>query len=159
MNEIIQTTLFAQEQQELTSNDYYTPKWIFDALDLQFDLDVASPPKGVPHIPKKHYFTQKDNGLERDWFGRVWMNPPFNKPQPWVSKFITHGNGVAVLPVSKSKWFHSLWLSDIPMVLLPPDLKFIDPKGGNGSIFMSTIMIAIGDENEKALEKIGKLRR
>jgi hypothetical protein len=80
----MQQPLFTVEQHDLTSNDYYTPKWIFETLDLQFDLDVASPSGGIPHIPAKQYFTQKDDGLAQDWFGRVWMNPPFSKAKPWV---------------------------------------------------------------------------
>ena len=153
-----QEALFVFEQQELTSNDYYTPKWIFDQLGLQFDLDVAAPPGGIEHIPAKSYYTQKNDGLSQDWFGRVWMNPPFSKPQPWVQKFMEHGNGIAMLPVSKSYWFMELWNSNAAITYMPSNLKFVDPKGGNGSIFMPCVMIAVGDENIRALSKIGKIR-
>jgi hypothetical protein len=154
-----QIPLISVEQQVLTSNDYYTPAWIFDKLKLKFDLDPASPPGGLDHIPVKHFYTQKDDGLSKDWFGRVWMNPPFSKPQPWVQKFVEHGNGLALLPNSKSAWFGELWNNDdVAFFAMPSDLKFIDPKGGNGSIFFPTVMIAVGSENQKALENLGKVR-
>lgn len=153
-----QEALFVFEQQELTSNDYYTPKWIFDTLGLIFDLDVAAPPGGIEHIPALAYYTQKNDGLAQDWFGRVWMNPPFSKPQPWVHKFMEHGNGVAMLPVSKSYWFMELWNSETAITYMPSNLKFVDPKGGNGSIFMPCVMVAIGNENIEAMSKIGKIR-
>ena len=54
-----------------TSDDYYTPKWVFDALGLQFDIDVASPVGGISWIPAKRYFTQYDDGLLQDWGGGV----------------------------------------------------------------------------------------
>ena len=78
-----QLTLFGAEQTELTSDDYYTPKWIFDALGIVFDIDVASPPHGPPNTPCRKYFTQKDDGLTQNWHGSVFLNPPFSNPNPW----------------------------------------------------------------------------
>ena len=28
---------------KMTSDDCYTPRWVFDAMGLEFDLDVAAP--------------------------------------------------------------------------------------------------------------------
>ena len=153
-----QTFLFEREQQELTSDDYYTPKWIFDELKLSFDLDPASPPGGIPHIPVANYYTQKEDGLSQDWFGRIWMNPPFKGVKPWVEKFVEHNNGVALLGVSKSKWFQTLWNGPASIIWMPRDLKFIDPKGSDGSIWMPCVMIALGDDNIEALSRLGKIR-
>jgi hypothetical protein len=44
----MQEKLFKVEQSTITSNDYYTPAWIFEKMGLEFDLDVASPPDGIP---------------------------------------------------------------------------------------------------------------
>lgn len=153
-----QLTLFNEKQEKLTSDDYYTPKWIFDALGLTFDIDVASPPNGPPFTPCKTYFTKETNGLTSDWFGLVFMNPPFSQSTPWVEKFINHANGIALLPMAKSKWFNTLWESNAAIVLLPSTLKFHDPKGGNGSIFISTLLAGFGKESANALSNIGKIR-
>jgi hypothetical protein len=154
----MQQPLFTVEQHDLTSNDYYTPKWVFETLDLEFDLDVVAPPGGIPHIPAKQYFTQKDDGLSQDWFGRVWMNPPFSKAQPWVERFVDHGNGVGLIGISKSNWFDALWASDVAISLIPRSLKFIDPRGGAGTIMLPCILIAMGNENIDAIGRIGKTR-
>jgi hypothetical protein len=153
-----QQTLFTMEQQELTSNDYYTPEWIFDKLGVEFDLDVASPPGGVKHIPVKRYYTQKDDGLAQPWYGNVWMNPPFKGAKPWVEKFIEHNNGIGLLGVSKTRYFQELWDSDVGIVWLTRRLRFIDPKGSDGSIWMPCVMIALGEDNKQALANIGKVR-
>lgn len=39
-------TLFGAEQTQATSDDYYTPAWIFETLGLRFNLDVCAPPPG-----------------------------------------------------------------------------------------------------------------
>ena len=74
----LQDALFTVEQEQKTSNDHYTPKWVFDLLGVQFDIDVASPPGGVPWIPCDRYFTQVDDGLTQDWHGLIWCNPPYS---------------------------------------------------------------------------------
>lgn len=48
-----------------------------------FTLDVAA----AKHNAKaKRYYTRKDNGLERAWYGNVWCNPPYSDCGAWVRK-------------------------------------------------------------------------
>ena len=153
-----QLNLFNSPQTHLTSDDYYTPKWIFDTLDIYFDIDVAAPDDGPVHTPCKHYYTKETDGLLQNWTGNIFMNPPFSKIQPWINKFINHGNGIALVPFSKSRWFDQIWNSQIAITSLPQSLKYEDPKGGNGSIFMPSMMIAMNQSNIQALSKIGRIR-
>ena len=154
-----QHTLFDTQQTELTSDDYYTPKWIFDKLAITFDLDVAAPTGGCHWIPATNYYDQQTNGLISDWHGNVFMNPPFSKPQPWVNKFMQHGNGIALLPMAKSNWFDLIWHNAEAITALPANLKFVDPKGGNGSISIASILVAYGQQNVDALHNIGRVRQ
>ena len=143
----------ATPQTITTSDDYYTPAWIFDALGLHFDLDVASPPHAT-NVPCTRYLTMEDDGLTTPWNGRVWMNPPFSKPSQWVERWCVHENGVALLPMSKSAWFNNLWEDpNVRCVALPPSLKFV-----GGPIFMPTMLWAIGHDNIKALHNLGTVR-
>jgi len=153
-----QLSLFGIAQTELTSNDYYTPSWIFAKLNITFDIDVASPPNGPPFTPCKKYFTQLDDGLTQTWQGSVFMNPPFSNPGMWVAKWLDHANGIALLPFSKSAWFDKLWDSQAAIVRLPWNLKFNDPKGGGGSIFLACLLAGLGEANIKALNNIGNVR-
>jgi len=139
-----------------TSDDYYTPKWIFDQLGLQFDIDVASPVGGIPWIPAKTYFTQYDDGLTQDWSGkRVWMNPPYSKPAPWINKWLANRNGVALLPMSKSKWFEVLWAEADALLAMPCNLKFSTGEANNASISVPVLLAAMGVENVNALKASG----
>lgn len=105
--------------------EWYTPEWIFNKLDMEFDIDVCAPKGGIDYIPAKKHFCIEDDGLTQKWEGKVWMNPPFKQACKWMAKFHEHGNGVALVPVSKTKWFDRL-IEDpkVKIELLPSTLKF-----------------------------------
>lgn len=71
MTVALQPPLFGVQQAERTSDDYYTPAWVFERMGVEFDLDVCAPPGGIPWIPAKRYFTQEDDGLSQPWDGLV----------------------------------------------------------------------------------------
>lgn len=82
------------DQIKVTSDDCYTPRWVFDAMGLQFDLDVAAPPGGPWHVPAARYFTAEDDGLAQPWDGLVWCNPPYSNFRPWAERWAVHDCGV-----------------------------------------------------------------
>ena len=145
-----QEALFPMPQQASTSDDYWTPKWIFDALNIEFDLDVACPPDGPAHTPAKAYYTQETDGLLSPWYGNVWMNPPYSKTTPWVHKFIEHGNGICLVPFARSAWANKLWDDCEAVLMLPSTFKF-----DQGSIFIQTMLAAYGETNVNALKASG----
>jgi len=141
------------------NDDCYTPPWVFKALGLKFDLDVAGAVKS-DHVPAEYRYTIEDDSLSRQWFGRVWMNPPFSKILPWVDKFIQHHNGVALLPTSTGVWMEKLWmLPSARWVILEP-VNFILPNGREqkGSLPNRCYLIALGDSNAIALRNFGLVR-
>jgi hypothetical protein len=155
---MIEPRLFYEEQTEVTSDDYYTPKWIFDTLGLSYDLDVASPPGGAPFVPCDKYYTQKDDGLVSEWYGRVWMNPPYSNTAPWIDRWLRHGNGVALLPmVQGSKWQTPLWDSRAACKNLL-NVKFHRPDGSLAQPWTPLWLWAIGDDCIQALRNFGKIR-
>ena len=139
------------------SDEWYTPKTLFEQMNLQFDLDVASSINKV-HVPAQHKYTINDDGLIQPWFGRVFMNPPYSKPSPWVHKWIDHNNGIALLPTAKSKWFNYLMDSNAKFVLLPSNFKFESPDGKSLSLMMASTLWALGEINIEAIARVGKLR-
>ena len=50
------------------------------------DLDPASSHEAQRLVKAGAYFTKDHNGLEHDWSGRVWLNPPYKAGL--VSKFV-----------------------------------------------------------------------
>ena len=143
------------------NNDYYTPKWIFDALGVHFDLDVAAPKGGLDWIPAKHFIDLEQDGLKTEWFGKVWMNPPYSQCVPWVEKFLNHSNGIALLPTSKANWFKTLFDHEKVSILhAHKKIAFSTPKKEEKEIFMPTLLFAMGEECTQALHnsKLGRVR-
>lgn len=101
--------LFAPEAWEVSSDDWYTPPYIFEALSMTFNLDPCAPPGGVPWIPALHSYSIEDDGLSQEWHGRVWLNPPYSKPWPWVERLAQHGNGVALIPADTANKGFQRW--------------------------------------------------
>lgn len=143
----------------MANDELYTPVWIFDALGLQFDLDVASSNSDQIIVPATKRFTIEDDALTKEWNGRVWMNPPFSKPSPWVEKWLAHRNGIALLPLSgNSKWWRDLWHSDAAVSMIKPNTYFTNPEGKEQTIWWGISLWAIGSENISALQNISKVR-
>ena len=151
--------LFGMEQETATSDDYYTPSWLFEDMQVEFDLDVAAPPGGVPWIPAARHFSMKDDGLSQPWVGRVWMNPPFSQATAWVSKFVEHTNGIALVSLGvNTHWSTMLWNQADGIVLLPPDMQFTRPgKEDNRPMYRSNLA-AFGDWAVEAITRIGHVR-
>lgn len=138
------------------SDEWYTPKFIFDALGCHFDLDVASPYPNTPgfqhtHVPTDTYYCHAS--LKRDWYGFVWMNPPFggrNALVPWLDKFMDHGNGIALVPDRTSApWWQNAANRADAICFLNGKVKFIRPDGsvgkspGNGTVLFASGVRAV----------------
>lgn len=144
-------------QDDETSDNYYTPPWIFDALGLRYDLDVASPSIVLPWIPAAKRFTILDDGLQQDWGGgKVWMNPPYSNPKPWVAKFLNNDNGVALMPTSTGAWMLTLWQSQAKWLCLPP-MRFVQSNliEAKGAMPIRCWLVAAGKDNIRALKSSG----
>ena len=67
-------------QHSSRSVEHYTPLWILDAARRvlgTIDLDPAtSSYANAKRVRAERFFTREDDGLSRDWIGRVWLNPP-----------------------------------------------------------------------------------
>jgi len=136
------------------SDDWWTPKYIFDALGETFDLDVSAPIEGPLHVPCLGWLY--DRGLERAWNGFVWMNPPFggrNGLKPWLDKFLQHGNGIALVPDRTSApWWQEMARKADALLFIGGKVRFIRPDGSTGdSPSTGTVLVAAGDRGVGAL--------
>ena len=140
-------------------DEYHTPRYIFDALGLRFDLDVAAPFGGPRHVPTSRWFDSEADGLSREWDGLVWMNPPYgnqaNKVR-WLEKFVDHGNGIALLPDRTSApWFQRFAIHGL-VCFVSPKIKFEKDDGSiAGQPGTGSVLLAIGSEAETAVRHSG----
>lgn len=59
------------------SDEWYTPKDILDQLG-KFDLDPCAPVLPLYRTAEVMY-NRHDDGLSRQWHGRVFLNPPYSQ--------------------------------------------------------------------------------
>jgi hypothetical protein len=88
----------------------YTPAWIFEALNVQFDLDPCAPKGRSPSKDwSSEWISLPQDGLSLPWRGLVWLNPPWTRGSKaqWVAKLAAHGNGIALVRGGvDSSWLH-----------------------------------------------------
>ena len=124
-------TLFAlpSDGVAITSDDCYTPRWVFDAMGLTFDLDVAAPPGGPWHVPAARWYTAEEDGLTQPWDGLVWCNPPYSKYAPWAARFADHDRAAIMgIVLPEVRWLPVVMASADAVALISCD--FARPDGG-----------------------------
>ena len=131
-----QKTLFSHK-----SDEWETPQDFFMKLNKEFHfvLDVCATRKNAK-CPD--FFTQEDNGLEKDW-GKVtiWCNPPYSNIKDWAKKCSEHrGTAVMLVPArTDTKWFHEYCYNkpNVELRFIKGRLKF----GGKGSAPFPSMLV------------------
>ncbi|HCC51469.1 MAG TPA: adenine methyltransferase [Porphyromonadaceae bacterium] len=145
---------------EHTSIEWYTPPEIIKSLG-KFDLDPCTSDIAWKfNRSAKKYYTIQEDGLSKEWFGRVWLNPPYSQPSVglFMEKMAIHNNGIALLyNRTDNKMFQEIILpvSD-SIMFLSGRIHFFRPDGTKGSQpGAGSILIAFGQHNTIALENSG----
>lgn len=91
------------------SQEWQTPDSIFVPLnnEFKFEWDVCATKENAKCVG---FYTLQDDGLSTAWFGRCWMNPPFNSAARWVKKAYESelAMTVALLPSrTNTNWWHT----------------------------------------------------
>lgn len=148
----------AAHEGKTKTDEWYTPAWIFRAMGARFDLDVAAPVS--TQIPARDFCGDfcHSNSLTANWYGFVWMNPPFggrNGYRPWAKKFIAHGNGVALAPNrTGAPWWQEFARECDSLLFVTPKIKFLRPDGSEGkSPGYGSVLMAIGSQGQLALSR------
>lgn len=118
------------------SEEYETPKEIFEPLQKEFDLqlDVCATKK---NHKLKIYFTKEDDSLTKNWDKNFWMNPPFCRNlKKWIQKAYEESQkgvtGVLILPIrSNTLWWHKYIIDTKAEVrFLKGETKFVGHERG-----------------------------
>lgn len=148
--------LFDLDASHVVTNgdDWYTPRWIFDAAGITFDMDVAAPiDPEMQAVPAHRYLTAVEDGLTTPWRGTVWCNPPYSGSTPWVDKWAAHdGPAMILVPAVKSRWVGTLLAATEAMTLLT--VEFIRPGGHVAPIRWLNILAAKGEPCVSAIARV-----
>jgi phage N-6-adenine-methyltransferase len=151
-------TGFSHESQHSVTKEWYTPQWIFEALDIEFDLDPCGPIDDVGCVPAKKKYTILDDGLKQPWVGTVWLNPPYGRSTTlWMAKMHEHRDGIAlVFSRTDTAWFHDYAIHATLLLFLRKRIAFIDSRTGleTSGAGAGSLLCAWGEKAATALRKM-----
>lgn len=141
------------------SVDWQTPPDVVKALG-KFDLDPCASTRQAFRTARVMWNKRQD-GLSREWFGRVWLNPPFDPHllPKFLSMMVEHNNGIALVPVSvTTKWWKNLvWPYAHSILFLHEKLVFYRGKRRSATprshMDRSEALVAFGRKNTTALKR------
>jgi len=138
--------------------EWYTPASLFGRLGIHFDLDPAA---ALGEQTPSDYWCQarrdkRQDGLSGEWFGRVWLNPPYGPQLPaFVDRMCRHGDGVMLTASrTETRWWQQAAASADLVCLLRERLHFI--RGDDGYQHRSShasTLFAWGDDSVEALRR------
>ena len=133
------------------STRWITPRSILDPLGV-FDLDPCADVE-QPWKTAEEMWT--DGGLDREWFGRVWLNPPYGRETAaWLRKMAEHGDGIAlVFARTDTRMFHeSVFGRAKALCFFRGRPKFHRPDGSTlGNSGGALVLIGYGDYDKEIL--------
>jgi len=152
--------------------EWYTPAQYVEAARRtmgSIDLDPASNELANETVRAKTYFTEQDSGLERDWEGTVFLNPPFKSDvvAAFVAKLCTEFQAgrvrQAVLLTNNStdtRWWHRAARTAIAVCFTQGRIRFYNADGDsqsppNGHTFFFFGQTA--DRFQEQFESIGQI--
>jgi hypothetical protein len=137
------------------TNRWLTPHHIVEALG-KFDLDPCGAP-GHTLAPVTYQLEDGQDGLELDWFGRVWLNPPYGKESPpFLKKMSEHKNGIAFIfaRTETKAFFEYVWNSATAVLFLKGRVKFLNADYEvTGAANAPSVLIAYSDADADALQQ------
>lgn len=135
------------------TDEFETPPEFFNPLLLKwgFEHDLAASDKN--HLLPR-YSTKEDSALEKHWpslGSRLWCNPPYSKPEPWVKKAFEHRNECITVMLlhanTSAKWFQNYCVNhpNVHVVFLPKRMRFnLNGKRSKHSASWPSILIYFG---------------
>lgn len=148
--------VYAKSHSAGEQDTWLTPPDMLKCLG-KFDLDPCCPPK-MPWKTAKKMIHEPQNGLVANWAGRVWCNPPYSKPAPWVEKMAAHGNGIILLPANiDTKYGQLALLSGSAVFFVAGRLLFHREDGSLSSgRFLRNMLVCYGKHNIESLRQLQK---
>jgi len=150
-------------------NEWFTPpEYIERARQVlgEIDLDPATHEDAQATIKATRYFTRADNGLEQEWHGRVWLNPPYAQPfiAQFAAKMIEEVRAKRVTAAimlthnyTDTEWFQSLAKLADAICFTRGRVKFYEPDGTIAQPTQGQAFFYFGAKTITFAEKFGPI--
>lgn len=139
--EVMREAVHNHRAQGTGENEWYTPQTHLDAAYEvlgEIDLDPASSEIANKTVQADRFFTIDDDGLTKEWGGRIWMNPPY--AQPFIAQFVEKlaseyeaGRVTEAISLTHNytdtQWFHRAATSCAAICFTRGRIGFLSPEG------------------------------
>jgi len=145
--------------------EYYTPiEFPTAAREVMgsIDLDPASSETANNKIKADYYFNE--SGLDKTWFGNIWMNHPFSRVNNplWISKICSSfengdiDQGICITFAATSEtWFRPLL--SYPQCFIHGRTNYYLPDGTKKKgVTKGSVITYLGDNNERFADIFSK---
>jgi phage N-6-adenine-methyltransferase len=155
--------------------EWYTPEPHLELVRKVFggkiDVDPASSAQAQGTVQATTWFDKESDGLRQQWYGKVFLNPPYSQPDitRFVEKLVQEykaGRVAQAIMLTKSatdtEWFRSAWGHCSAFCFTQGRVKFRDPDGETANPQEGHAFFYFGSEVDRfadEFEKIGPVFR
>jgi len=139
-------------------NEWYTPPEFIEAARNVMggiDCDPASTEIANRTVKAAKFYTADDDGRNKEWAAKVWMNPPY--AQPLISEFsvalttrLQSGQVkeacVLVNNATETNWFQLLMEKATAVAFIKGRVRFLDPEGNPGAPLQGQCLLYFGEK-------------
>jgi hypothetical protein len=145
---------FLHQRGPMLKDEWLTPPAIIKALG-RFDLDPCAPVCRPWDTAERHY-TVHDNGLNKPWQGRVWLNPPYGtETGKWLERLGDHGDGIALIfaRTETRMFFDHVWSRANAVFFFEGRLHFhhVDGSKAKANAGAPSCLVAYGPSNSASI--------
>lgn len=151
------------------NNEWYTPeKYIDLAREVlgAIDLDPASCEIANETVKAERFYSEQDDGLTKEWTGRVWMNPPYGSDLigQFTEKFAkeyTAGNiteGIVLVNnATETAWFCNMMTAASAVVFPRGRIRYNSPTKESNAPIQGQAFIYFGEHYNRFLDVFGEI--
>lgn len=134
-------------------DEWYTPEQYIEAARLvmgSIDLDPASNEFANEVVRAGTYFDEETDGLMQEWFGNIWLNPPYSTAlvKDFTDKLTNSEFEQAIVLVNnatETAWFRKMIDNASAVVFTTGRIKFRKRDGEHGTPLQGQAFIYFGD--------------
>lgn len=167
--EVMREAVHNHRAQGTGENEWYTPQEHIDAAYKvlgSIDLDPASSEIANQRVKAGRIFTIADDGLTKEWGGKVWMNPPY--AQPHIANFIEKlaseyeaGRVTEAIALTHNytdtQWFHRAALSCAAICFTRGRIGFLSPEGKRAAPTQGQAFFYYGSKVDQFIESFYRI--
>lgn len=150
-------------------NEWYTPGQHIELARQvlgTIELDPASSHVANQTVKAERFFSQETNGLEKEWAGNVWLNPPYAQPAiaQFADKMVAEWQSCRVTAAivlthnyTDTAWFQTLARAATAICFTRGRVRFVSPAGELAAPTQGQAFFYFGPETDIFADVFGQI--